>query len=312
MNYQETINWLLEGDVSIQYQCHLDLLGKKRKDLQKRIPKEGWGARLLALQEPDGNWGTKFYFPKWTCTHYTLLDLKNLEIPSSIKEISNSVEAIAINEKANDGGILPIGKEGLSDLCIDGMFLNYASYFRLKEHYLKSVVDCILSNRMHDGGFNCMSNRHKVVHSSLHTTISVLEGIVEYEKNGYKYRLDELREAQKAALEFILIHRLFLSDRTGLIIKKTFLKMTYPTRWYYDIFRALDCFQRGNIPWDDRMSEAIDVLLKKRNKSHTWNMQSKHPGQIHFEMEKAGKPGRWNTLRALRILKHFQIDAEQL
>jgi hypothetical protein len=129
-----------------------------------------------------------------------------------------------------------------------------------------------------------------------------LEGITEYEQNGYQYRLDELKRAQQLSVEFVLMHQLFLSDKTGEIIHKDFLKLSFPCRWRYDILRALDYFQYSKTKWDPRMDPAIEVLLKKRNKNLTWNVNAHHPGQIHFEMEKAGKPSQWNTLRALRVL----------
>jgi len=302
------LRWLLKGDISIQYQVHRDLLSTDRNDIRQRISKEGFGVRFLSKRKADGNWGIKFYQPKWTSTHYTLLDLRNLGIAPDNPLIKESIEIILQNEKANDGGILPIGKTQLTDLCINGMFLNYASYFKTNERDLKSVVDCILAQIMPDGGFNCRSNRYRTVHSSLHTTLSVLEGITEYELNNYTYRLKELIKAKNLAIEFILIHQLFLSDKTEEIIKKDFLKFSYPRRWRYDILSALDYFQHAKVKWDDRMKPAIQILLKKQNKDSTWNVQAKHHGQTHFDMEKAGKPSRWNTLRALRILKHFKID----
>ena len=308
MNSNKLINWLLEGDVSIQYQVHRDLLGDDKKNLQDRIAIEGWGKQFLSKRKIDGNWGIKFYQPKWTSTHYTLYDLRNLCIAPNNPLIQESIEIILENEKASDGGILAIGRNQLSDLCINGMFLNYASYFNASEKDLKSVVDCILSQIMPDGGFNCRSNRYNTVHSSLHTTLSVLEGITEYEINQYNYRLKELINTKKSAIEFILLHQLFISDRTGEIINKDFLKLTYPRRWRYNILSALDYFQHARIQWDDRMKPAIQVLLKKQNKDSTWNTQAKHPGQVHFEMEKAGKPSRWNTLRAMRVFKHFEIE----
>lgn len=308
MNSNKLINWLLEGDVSIQYQVHRDLLGDDKKNLQDRIAIEGWGKQFLSKRKIDGNWGIKFYQPKWTSTHYTLYDLRNLCIAPNNPLIQESIEIILENEKASDGGILAIGRNQLSDLCINGMFLNYASYFNASEKDLKSVVDSILSQIMPDGGFNCRSNRYNTVHSSLHTTLSVLEGITEYEINQYNYRLKELINAKKSAIEFILLHQLFISDRTGEIINKDFLKLTYPRRWRYNILSALDYFQHARIQWDDRMKPAIQVLLKKQNKDSTWNTQAKHPGQVHFEMEKAGKPSRWNTLRAMRVFKHFEIE----
>ena len=299
---------MLEGDIAIQYQTFRDLLGKDKPRLQKRIATEGWGARFLAAQNPNGHWGMRFYQPKWISTHYTLLDLRNLCISPKIKQIRNILRIILKEEKSPDGGILPIGTAQVSDVCVNGMFLNYASYFKAEEAELKSVVDCILAQHMADGGFNCRSNRSGAKHSSLHSTISVLEGITEYEYNGYSYRLDDLKKAAEASKEFILLHQLFISDRTGEIINKNFLKLTYPCRWKYDILRALDYFQYSKTKWDERMKPAIEVLLKKRNKHFTWNAQAKHPGQIHFEMEKAGRPGRWNTLRALRVLKYYKIE----
>jgi hypothetical protein len=161
---------------------------------------------------------------------------------------------------------------------------------------------------MPDGGFNCRTTRSGAIHSSLHTTLSVLEGLIEFQKAQYTYRMDEVQSAIKSAEEFILIHQLFLSDRTGEIIRKDFLNLPYPSRWKYNILRALDYFQYSGSKWDKRMNPAIQVLLKKRNKNSTWNVQAKHPGKVHFQMEKAGKPSRWNTLRAIRVLKHFDIE----
>lgn len=299
------IQWLLEGDISIQYQTYRDLLGENRPDLQKRIENEGWGARYLAERLPNKHWGQKFYFPKWTSSHYTLLDLKNLSINPKQEQIIETVNMIANEEKGPDGGILPIGDTKVSDLCINGMFLNYATYFGIDEKKVESVVDNILELKMIDGGWNCRVNRSGAVHSSLHTTISVLEGIAEYIKNGYRYRRDDLSDARDSATEFILMHQLFKSDHTGEIIHIDFLKLPYPSRWKYDILRALDYFQYSKTPWDDRMQPAIDILIQKRNRYGTWNVQAKHPGQVHFEMEKAGKPSRWNTLRASRVLKNY-------
>ncbi len=115
-------------------------------------------------------------------------------------------------------------------------------------------------------------------------------------------------EAEQSAREFILIHQLYISDRTGEIINKNFLKMPHPARWRYDLLRALDYFQYTNSKWDNRLKPAIDHLVKKRNRDQTWNLQAHYPGQMHFEMEKVGKPSRINTLRAMRVLKHFGID----
>jgi len=305
MKNDEIIEWLLAGDVSIQYQVNRDLLNSERNDLKNRISTEGWGAQLLACRNSKGEWGMDFYQPKWTSTHYTLLELKNLAISSQNQTIKSIVQNVFKTRKAPDGGITPTKTIAQSDMCINGMVLNYASYFGIDEDNLKSIVDIILAQQMNDGGFNCQSTRKGAVHSSLHTTISVIEGITEYSNKNYTYRLSELKKAEEESQEFILEHKLFQSHRTGQTISDGFLKLSYPCRWRYDILRALDYFQLAKVPFDQRMLDAIDVLLKKRKTEGTWPLQAKHVGKTHFEMEITGKSSRWNTLRAMRVLKHF-------
>jgi len=305
MDKQQVLNWLLEGDVAIQYQVHRDLLASEKPDPRDRIASEGWGAKFLSFRKEDGHWGRGFYQPKWISSHYTILDLKNLGIAPGHPDIIESVLIILRDHKAPDGGIDPSVTIDLSDVCINGMVLNYASYFKVEGDALQSVVDSTIEQHMPDGGFNCQANRQGAVHSSLHSTISVLEGIREYSTNGYVYRLAELEQIAVEAREFILQHHLFLSDRTGKIIDKRMLMLSYPSRWRYDILRALDYFQCAGADYDPRMQPALDVLWKKRRKDNRWPVQARHPGQTHFEMEKTGGPSRWNTLRSLRVLKHF-------
>ena len=305
----EIIAWLLEGDVAIQYQVHRDLLDEIRPDLQARIATEGWGARFLSLRKEEGHWGRGFYQVKWISTHYTLLDFRNLNIAPDQPEIYASIKQIIDQQIAADGGVNPHGQIQVSDVCINGMFLDYATYFGIPPDDLFSIVDYVIVMHMPDGGFNCRLNRSGAVHSSMHSTISVLEGIQGYAQYGYTYRLEELQKAAAASREFLLQHNLFRSDRTGDIIDKRYLMLSYPSRWRYDILRALDYMQNAGIPYDPRMQDAIDVLLRKRRKDGTWPVQARHPGQTHFEMEKTGRPSRWNTLRALRVLRHFDIGS---
>jgi hypothetical protein len=305
----QIINWLLEGDVSIQYQVYRDLLKTDKKELKEQISKKGWGAAFLALRDINGQWCEDFYLPKWTSTHYTLLDLKNLAMPAQNKDISSTLEKLIINYKSPDGGISPLKSYKRSDVCVNGMFLNYASYFGVKEIDLKSIVDSILSQHMKDGGFNCHSNTKGAVHSSLHTTLSVLEGILEYSQNGYLYRLQELKIAERESREFILKHKLYKSDKTGQIIDNKFLMLSYPSRWRYDILRALDYFQCSHVSFDERMREAIEIIIKKRRSDNKWPVQLKHNGIVHFDMETTGKASRWNTLRALRVLEYFGFNS---
>ncbi len=302
----KVIQWLLKGDISIRYQTYRDLIGDDRKQLQDTIEKEGWCHKLLEFQNPDGYWGYSYYQPKWISTHYTILDLRNLCISPECQVISNTLQKAVETEKGDDGGISVSRRTAKSDVCVNGMFLNMASYFKVKESGLKSIIDFLMDEIMEDGGFNCMRNRSGAVHSSLHTTLSTCEGLYEYRKSGYGYRVKEVKRAEERAREFILMHRLFKSDRTGEIINKSFLKMPFSPRWKYDILRSMDYFQYSKTPWDDRMKDAMDFLISKKAKDDRWKVNAKYSGEIYFEMEKAGQPGRWNTLRVLRVLMTYQ------
>ena len=304
---KKIISWLLDSDVSIRYQVHRDLLNTDKPALQKKIATEGWGAKFLSLRKDNGHWGERFYQPKWISTHYTLLDLKNLAFPNKNKLIDETIKRILVEERGSDWGVNPGTKVRISDVCINGMFLNYASYFKADANSLKAIVDYILSQQMTDGGFNCQKNRKGAVHSSLHSTICVLEGINEYRVNGYSHRLPDLKRVEAESIEFLLKHKLFQSHRTGKTIDERMLRFPFSSRWRYDILRALDYFRSANIKYDERMKDALSIIIDKRRPDGTWLLQSKYSGQIHFEMEKAGTPSRWNTLRALRVLKHFQL-----
>jgi len=250
-NRSAILEWLETGDVAIRYQARRDLRGTDDPRVRLRILKEGWGAALLARRNPDGHWGRGFYQPKWTSSHYTLLDLKMLGASPDHPLLRDSVAAILAHEKKRDGGIGPGVSLMVSDVCVNGMFLNYAAYFGAPETDLRSIVDFMLDQRMDDGGFNCRRNRSGARHSSLHSTISVLEGITEYAATGYRYRVAELKDAAASGREFMLQHRLFKSDHTGQVIRPEFLRFPHPPRWKYNILRALDYFRTVGVAWDE-------------------------------------------------------------
>ncbi len=305
-------DWLLQGDVSIQYQTCRDLLDTPQPDvlvLQNRIATGGWGARYLACRYSKGHWGRGFYQPKWTSTHYTLLDLKCMGFPKNVEAVQESVDMVLDAPRATDGGINVSKTLAGSDACVNGMILNYTAYFMPGDSRLKGIVDYILHNRMQDGGWNC-ARLKGATHSSLHTTLSILEGLQEFSSSGSDYRAGQIREAKQTGIEFILQHRLFRSHRTGAVIKPQFLRLSYPSRWYYDILKALDYFQRIRWPFDPRMQDALNVLLRKRRADGCWLLQAHHPGQQHFRMEAVGQPSRWNTLRALRVLRVYAVLPE--
>ncbi len=306
----EMKNWLLEGDVSLQYMVHRDLLNTNQltlNELQARISSEGYGKRFLDLQKANGHWGLGFYQTKWISSHYTLLDLKNLGVlpTEGIMRCLNLI--LEENRGAFDGGINPAREIKESDICINGMFLDYACYFGVDEEKLMPVVDFFISQQMPDGGYNCRKNRSGAKHSSLHSTISCLEGIRTYKQCGYTYSLDELLQQEKEAVEFILMHKLFKSDHTGQVINKGMTMLSYPSRWKYDILRAMDYFVSVHYPYDERMSAAIELIKSKQRKDGRWPVQARHAGKLHFEMEKTGRASRMNTFRVLRMLEEYPI-----
>ncbi len=308
------IDWLLEGDVSIQYLTKKYLLKVEPDELQglrKRIALEGWGRKFLDARNKTGHWGVDFYLPKWISSHYTLLDLRYLEI-EPVEPIMESIALILQESKSPDGSINESKTVPSGDLCVNGMFLNYASFFGVSETNLQTVVDYILANQMPDGGFNCEITRKNPIHSSMHTTISVLEGIWEYMKAGNQHRLDELIQAKKDGEAFLLKHRLYKSSRSGEIIDKKWAMLSFPSRWRYDILRALIYFVDAGLLYDPRMEDALVVLLTKQRKDGTWPVQAKHPGQVHFDMEQTGTSSRFNTLRALRVLSTYDTNTSML
>ena len=313
MQNQEILNFLLQGDPAIQYQTRKYLLGESEEKLRfirHQIALEGYGKRFLEKQHPDLSFGGGFYYPKWISTHYTLMDLRYLEIDQDIDALVRCVRDIAMNLKYKDGGIRLAPHGRTSDICVDGMFLNYASYFKLEEDLLNSVIDHLISAQLPDGGFNCQYLTHKVTHSSMHSTLSVLEGIGEYLKQGYRYREKELFRIEKEGREFLLIHHLYKSDKTGEIISPSFLNLVYPPRWHYDILKALYYFTDANVPYDERMKDALEVILSKQKKDGTFPRGTAIAGEQHFIMENERK-SRWNTLRAWRVLDHYGLPVEK-
>jgi len=306
MARDKNIDWLLEGDVAIQYQTYRDLLDTDNVNLQKRIQSEGWGKRFLEQQNKDGHWGRGYYMPKWTSTHYTLMTLKNLGINPEVESIRAILDQLLYQDRNFEPAQKAVSTSILyDDVCLNGMFLNFSSYFLKQEPKLHGIVDFILSQQMDDGGFNCQKIRKGARHSSLHSTLSVLEGLHEFRSQGNDYREDDILKIKKDAEEFILMHQLYLSDRTGHVINEAFLRFPYPCRWRYDILRAMDYFQKADVPFDSRMEPAIDQILSKRTNNGRWKLNAKYAGELFFEMEKAGKESRMNTLRVLRVMKRY-------
>jgi hypothetical protein len=308
----EIIKWLLNGDPSIQFYTKRDLLQRPTKEIessQVQIQNEGWGKRLLSYQEDSGMWGGNLYSPKWISTHYTLMTLMRLGLSEENQQAKKGCKLLLEKGFYKDGGINYFTSLKHSETCVTGMTLALQCYFEIDDDRINSLKDFILEQQLSDGGWNCESfNGAK--HSSFHTTISVLEGLRQFEKKKGK-DVQRIIDAREKAHEFLLQHHLFRSDKTGEVVDQRMTRFSFPPRWKYDVMRALDYFQELNTPHDPRFCDGI-TLIKKKEKKGKWPLQQKHNGLVFFDMEPIGQSSRMNTLRALRILKWWTKKPEEI
>ena len=299
------MQWLLAGDTALQYQTWRDVLDEERPELEHRVALDGDAAGILSAQGPDGHWGRGFYEPQWTCSHYTLLELRDLGVapthPSCVRTV-----ALLTQEKGEDGGVNPAGGVQKSDVCINGMFLSYASHFRAEAEVLESVVDFVLGQQMDDGGFNCRSNRSGARTASVHSTTSVIDGLAEYLRRDYVYRSGDVLSALLAAAESLLARRLYQRRSDHEPIRAEFTRLHHPARWHFDVLHGLDVLRAAQIPWDPRLEDALRVIESRRRRDGRWVATSQYPGQTHIAYPHAGSPSRWVTLRALRVLRAYR------
>jgi hypothetical protein len=308
-----TVTWLLEGDPAIRWQTLRDLAGAPVAAVERerrRVAREGWGARLLAQQDRAGSWAAAgssdggLYVPKWTSTTYTMLLLRDFGLPSSHPSMGRACRLLLDRGLQPDGGI-HYGKwgkwTGRGETCVTGMVLSLLSYFDYDDERVDVVADHLLGEQMDDGGWNCRRHRGDT-HSSVNTTILALEGLRLYELHRRR-KVKAVREAQRGGREFLLEHRLFRSHRTGEVIKPAFTKFAFPPRWHYDVLRALDYFQDVDAPRDPRLADAIALVHRARDQDGRWPLQNVYAGKTWFPIETKGRPSRWNTLRALRVLR---------
>jgi hypothetical protein len=304
------LDWLMQGDPAIRWQTMRDLLDAPVEEWQAEQHKtvvEGWGSQLLSCQNLDGGWGEGAYSPKWTSTTYTLLTLRQIGIPRDCAEAQRGTHHMLdtmLGEECDTNFHMRLA---CRDRCIVGMILLLSVYFGVEDQRVDAMVENLLSERMPDGGWNCR-RAHKPFphHSSFHTTLNVLEGLREYLELRDSPLSADVRGAEKNALELLLQHRLYCSDKTGEVIPGHFTLMAYPYYWFYDYLRALDYFARVHAPVDSRLEGAIGLLRENRRADGHWPNQYHHAGKTFFSMDGGRQGSRWNTLRALRVLRWWE------
>lgn len=312
------LDWLLDSDPAIRWQVLRDLVhapGEVVAAERTRVTTEGWGARLLALQGEDGQWAGGACFPAqsfnwrdedegqpWTATLPTLQLLHDFGVDPASDLMLRSIAAVRAHCRWEHAGQSFFSGE--VEPCINGRTVVLGTYFGQD---VVGVVTRLLGEQLDDGGWNCEAENGSV-RSSFATTINVLEGLLAHERatGGSTASIAARRRGE----EYLLERKLFRRKSSGEVVNRAWLQFSFPTRWHYDVLRSLDYFRSvGDAP-DSRVNEAIDLLRSKQQPEGTWLLENTHPGKVHFALEDGdGRPSRWNTLRALRILKWYQPSA---
>ena len=305
----DVIEWLLEGDPAIRWQVLRDLKDAPPDEVaaeRARVAREGWGARLLALQGADGLWEGGACFPAdykggepgqpWTATMHTLQTLQIFGLDPACEAARRAIPLIAEHGRWEHAGQHYF--DGEVEPCINGRTIESGAYFGVD---VAPIVERVLGERLADGGWNCEAENGSV-RSSFHTTIDVLDGLLEFERaTGGS---DAVRERRRSGEQYLLERVLFRRKSTGEVADPAFLDFALPYYWRYDVLRALDYFCGSGADPESRMAEAVGVVQSKRQPDGRWLLDRIHPGRVHFELEGGvGTPNRWNTLRALRVLK---------
>ena len=304
----DVIEWLLEGDPAIRWQVLRDLAGASPDDVEAeraRVEHEGWGARLLALEDADGLWAGGACFPAgyagdepgqpWTATMHTLQTLQLLGLDPASASARRAVTLVAENGRWEHAGQRYF--DGEVEPCINGRTIESGAYFGVD---VSPLVDRVVGERLADGGWNCEVENGSV-RSSFDTTIDVLDGLLAFERaTGGS---PAVREARHSGEEYLLRRSLFRRLSTGEVADPTYLDLAFPYYWQYDVLRALDYFRGAGADPDPRTAEAVEHVRSRRQPDGRWLLDRVPAGRVHFDLEDGvGLPSRWNTLRALRVL----------
>ena len=303
------IDWLLDSDPAIRWQVMRDLTHAPADVVaaeRSRVATEGWGARLLELQAPDGLWAGMAFSQERTDTFHVLELLRRLGLDPASEQAQRALGLVREHVTWGDGAWWnpPWAEsryfEGEVEPCINGNVVSTGSYFGVD---MGPLVERLLGEQLPDGGWNCEVENGATV-SSLATTINVLEGLLEHERStGGDERAADARRRGEA---YLLERRLFRRKSTGEVIDPTWVQFSFPTWWHYDVLRGLDYLRDAGIEPDDRMAEAVGIVEGNRDADGRWPLQNPHGGESYLELDEGeGKPSRWNTLHALRVLGWF-------
>ena len=302
------MDWLLDSDPSIGWQVLRDLADAPSDvvDAERaKVATTGWGQELLARQGPDGHWGGQADATSWTtsvewhCLE-SLAWLRSMGLDPQSPEARRATDLVRDNVtwKWWDDHPFFVGEV---EPCINGRVVATGAYFGQE---VGELVDRLLGEQMADGGWNCEQENGATV-GSFGTTINVLEGLLEHDRA--TGGTPELTAAQERGREYLLERGLMRRRTTGEIIDPAFTRFSFPNGWHYDVLRGLDYLRATDLEPDERVLEAIELVESKRDADGRWPLENRHSEQLEIEMgEREGQPSRWNTLRALRVLRWYR------
>lgn len=316
---QSVIRWLLDSDPSIRWQTMRDLTGAPAQEVaaeRARVATEGLGARLLALQGADGRWGGAAWNRGWNSTMHVLMLLRNLGLDPASGEARRAVNLV--RDRVTWKGCGPQECDdnpffaGEIEPCINGQVGAVGAYFGQD---IRQSVHRLLTVQLPDGGWNCEAANGST-RSSFNTTICVLEALLEHELAGGGS--PAVTEARLRGQEYLLDRHLFRRRSTGEVIERdrkggaSWTSFAFPTWWHYDVLRGLDYLRRASVTPDDRVAEAIALVESRRDGNGRWLLETRYPGQMPVEIDEGqGRPSRWITLHALRVLDWYSARLTQ-
>jgi hypothetical protein len=267
-----------------------------------RVATEGAGARLLALQAPDGRWGGAAWNRGWDSTMHVLTLLREMGLDPASDEARRAMGLVRGPQEADDNPFFA----GEVEPCINGQVAASGAYFGQD---VRGIVDRLLGEQLADGGWNCEASNGSM-RSSFNTTICVLEALLEHERAGGGS--PAVTAARLRGQEYLLERRLFRRRSTGEVIERdrkgdaAWTRFAFPTWWHYDVLRGLEYLRRAGVAPDERVAEAIDLVASKRDGDGRWPLETQYPGKMPVETDEGeGRPSRWNTIRALRVLDWY-------
>jgi hypothetical protein len=293
-----------------------DLIGAPAEEVateRARVATEGAGARLLALQGADGSWAGAAWNRGWDSTMHVLSLLRELGLDPASDEARRAVGLVRdrVRWRGWDWDGTWRGWEwdgnpffaGEVEPCINGQVAASGAYFGQD---VQRIVDRLLGEQLSDGGWNCEAANGST-RSSFNTTICVLEALLEYELAGGSSA--EATEARLRGQEYLLERRLLRRRTTGEVVDPAWTRFSFPTWWHYDVLRGLEYLRRAGATPDERVAEAIELVESKRDGDGRWPLENQHPGTMAVEVDEGeGRPSRWNTLRALRVLDWYSAQ----